>query len=285
VIRVATVAAAVVLSLGASTATAATPESAPAMDAPLARTPAGMAARLTATTGALRRAIDRWSARDRASHREPPLDVTLHALYQQRMYRFLGRRDRFARATVRRLPRTAAAHARDVIAARRALTRLSPPSSTARVRVGPAAPAAHLSRWYRQAQRRFGVRWQLLAAVNLVETAFGRMRNASVAGARGPMQFLPSTWRIYGLGGDIDDPRDAIMGAANYLRASGALADERRALYAYNHSWLYVEAVRRYARRMQVDARDYLAFYSWQVIVRMPAGDRRLTGPGLPTRG
>ena len=96
---------------------------------------------------------------------------------------------------------------------------------------------------YLEAERRFGVAWQVLAAVNFVESAFGRLRNASTAGAQGPMQFLPSTWRAYGLGGDIDDPRDAILGAANYLHASGAPRDYRRALFAYNHSPAYVDAV------------------------------------------
>ena len=62
---------------------------------------------------------------------------------------------------------------------------------------------------------------QVLAAVNLVETNFNRNRAVSTAGAQGPMQFLPSTWRAYGMGGDIRDPHDAILGAANYLRASG----------------------------------------------------------------
>jgi hypothetical protein len=57
------------------------------------------------------------------------------------------------------------------------------------------------------------------------------------------MQFLPATWRAYGLGGDVHDPHDAILGAANLLRASGAPTDNRRALFAYNHSTLYVDAV------------------------------------------
>ena len=90
----------------------------------------------------------------------------------------------------------------------------------------------------------------MLAAVNLVETDFNRLRNSSSSGAQGPMQFLPSTWRRYGLGGDIHDPHDAILGAANYLRRSGAPGNYRRALFAYNPSSLYVDAVLRYTRRM-----------------------------------
>ena len=95
------------------------------------------------------------------------------------------------------------------------------------------------------------------------------------------MQFMPATWRAYGLGGDVDDPRDAILGAANYLRASGAPRDYAGALYAYNHSWSYVDAVLRYARQMQRDRHAYYAYYSWQVFVRTRSGERRLTGPGV----
>ena len=97
-------------------------------------------------------------------------------------------------------------------------------------RTGPAEPADRLLGYYREAQRRFGVHWQVLAAVNFVESAFGKLRSASTAGAQGPMQFLPATWRAYGLGGDVHDPHDSILGAANYLRASGASANLRRAL-------------------------------------------------------
>ena len=93
------------------------------------------------------------------------------------------------------------------------------------------------------------------------------------------MQFIPSTWAAYGMGGDIRDPHDAIMGAANYLSASGAPSEYRRALFAYNPSSLYVTAVSRYARRMRRDRRAYYALYNWQIFVRTPAGQRRLTGP------
>ncbi len=95
------------------------------------------------------------------------------------------------------------------------------------------------------------------------------------------MQFLPSTWRRYGMGGDIDDPRDAILAAANYLRASGARDDVDRALFAYNHSTSYVRAIRRFAARMRTDERTFLTYYSWQAYMRTASGGtRRLTGPG-----
>ena len=136
-------------------------------------------------------------------------------------------------------------------------------------------------RHYAEAQRRFGVHWSILASINFVESAFGRVRSASEAGARGPMQFLPSTWRVYGMGGDIDDPHDAIMAAANYLRRAGAPSDYGRALFAYNHSTHYVRAVRRLASRMRRDERAFRAYYAWQVYVLTPNGTKRVTGPGV----
>ena len=116
--------------------------------------------------------------------------------------------------------------------------------------------------------------------MNFVESAFGRVRSASESGARGPMQFLPATWRAYGMGGDIDDPHDAILGAANYLSRSGARADLDGALFAYNHSRDYVRAIRAFAARMRAGKRAFLTYYSWQAFMRTATGTRRLTGPG-----
>jgi membrane-bound lytic murein transglycosylase B len=95
------------------------------------------------------------------------------------------------------------------------------------------------------------------------------------------MQFIASTWAAYGLGGDVHDPHDAILGAANYLHASGAPANERAALFAYNHATAYVDAVLAYANQIAGDERDYYVYYSWQVWVLTISGDQRLTGPGL----
>jgi membrane-bound lytic murein transglycosylase B len=244
--------------------------------APLPREPAKLAASLAGASSALDAAIDAWGGGGAT-----PREVTLYALYQQRVYRLLGRDSRLAAATLARLRPPLRTVARDVVGARHDLSLLTPPTRRRSFRTGPAAPARALRGYYGEAERRFHVRWQLLAAVNFVESGFGRLRSSSSAGAQGPMQFLPSTWRAYGLGGDVHDPRDAILGAANYLHASGAPRDERRALLAYNHSSLYVDAVLRFARRMERDPHAYYAFYSWQVFVRTPSGDRRLTGPGL----
>jgi len=247
---------------------------------PIPRTPPGLARTLTLTNANLMEAIVRWRARGDPSRGTPPRDVTLLALYEQRIYRLLSRAPRLSSLALVRLPASLRSRARDTIAARRALSRLTPPTSR-RLRTGPALPAGLLLRHYREAQRRFGVKWQMLAAVNFVESAFGRVRSSSSAGAQGPMQFLQSTWRRYGLGGNVHDPHDAILGAANYLRANGAPRRAWQALYRYNPSPLYVEAVLRYTREMSRDVRSYYAYYSWQVFQRTPRGDRRLSGPGL----
>jgi soluble lytic murein transglycosylase-like protein len=216
----------------------------------------------------------------RALHVDERAFATTHdprfARDRQVVLRRLGRSPQAAAAVVRLAPAE-----RDDLLARRDLERLaakSPPLK-AQIRVRPASPAARLRAWYREAQHRFHVRWQLLAAVNFVESAFGKVQNASTAGAQGPMQFLPATWRAYGLGGDIHDPHDAIVGAANYLRANGAAHDERAALYRYNHSSLYVDAVLHYAHRITHVPTAFAEYYAWDVYVRTPTGDRRIRFP------
>jgi hypothetical protein len=254
------------------------PQSPPSPDEPIPRDPGALAKRLTATTAALNEAIDRW--RGGGDPRGPtPEDVTLHALHQQRMHLLLTSGARLARAVIPRLPALLARDLRTTIRARRGLGKLTPPVPRSRFRTGPALPAGVLLDHYREAQRRFGVAWPVLAAVNFVESDFGRLRNESVAGAGGPMQFIPSTWVAYGMGGDVRDPHDAIMGAANYLHASGAPGDYSRALYAYNPSAAYVSAVLGYVRQIRRDPRTYFVYHSWQVFVRTPAGVRRITGP------
>src|SRR4051794_28896931 len=153
-----------------------------------------LTARLEATHGALGAAIDRWRAGG-ATGAHPPRPVTLYALYEQRIYLALTAHQRLARAVTQRLHGPVRAEARDVLDARRRLSSLSTPVARRHFRTGPAEPARALRRYYRRADRRFGVSWQVLAAVNFVESAFGRLRNESTAGAQGPMQFIPSTWR------------------------------------------------------------------------------------------
>jgi membrane-bound lytic murein transglycosylase B len=126
-------------------------------------------------------------------------------------------------------------------------------------------PAAELRAAYRTAERRYGIDWEYLAAINLVETAFGRIRGTSVAGAQGPMQFIPATWARYGNGGDVHDPRDAILAAARLLRDHGFAQDPSTALYHYNNSSAYVRGVTLYAKVMQRRPRAYLGYHQWPV--------------------
>jgi hypothetical protein len=254
------------------------PPSPPAPGEPIPRDPGRLAERLAATTTALYEAIDRWRS-DGGTRGPTPQEISLQALHQQRIHLLLTGRPRLSGSVIAQLPADVAREVRTTIRARRGLSRLTPPVPRSRFRTGPALPAGVLLDHYREAQRRFGVGWPVLAAVNFVESAFGRLRNESVAGARGPMQFILSTWEAYGMGGDVRDPHDAILGAANYLHASGAPGDYAGALYAYNPSAAYVAAVLGYVRQIRRDPRAYFAYHSWQVFVRTPSGVRRITGP------
>ena len=254
-------------------------QTAPRPDAAIPREPRALADRLAETHTALAGAIDRWRNEGDLGVFPPPREVTLWALHQQRIHLLLTSRRALAERVLERLPAKPAAHLRATFVARRGLRKITPPTP-GRYRTGPPEPPRTLLAHYRKAQRRFGVQWPVLAAVNFVESAFGRMRNSSAAGAQGPMQFIPSTWDAYGMGGDVNDPHDAIMGAANYLSASGAPGDLTGALYAYNPSDLYVRAVLAYAGRIRRDRDAFLSYYSWQVFVRLPEGGaRRITGP------
>jgi len=236
----------------------------PAQTPPPTRAEA-IAQELTATSRALRDGIVAWRRDGDPSSGDAPPEVAALAARVERIHRSLAKRRRLAARTLRHLEGRVRAEARDVIAARRALDVLNRPrpgQKPPKIRRGPPEPADVLRDHYREARRRSGVSATLLAAVNLIESDFGRVRNESVAGAQGPMQFMPATWRTYGRGGDVHDPHDAILGAARFLAAAGARRDEAGALYRYNPSPLYVKAVSRYARAMRRDALAYYAFYA-----------------------
>jgi len=127
-----------------------------------------------------------------------------------------------------------------------------------------AAPVEDLMSYYKEAQTQFGVPWYYLAAIHLVETRMGRIRGLSSAGAQGPMQFMPATWAMYGRG-DVNDTHDAILGAARYLVAAGAPGNMPKALFAYNHSQAYVNALIDYADVMKNDPSAYRGYHGWQV--------------------
>ena len=253
-------------------------------DAPLPRDPASLAERLTQTTRSLRDAIDDWRSSGRTGDWPPPQPVVRLALDEQRIYQVLaGMGERRRRATVRRLAPRLRRAARDAtFAAMRLADGLAGGvvEEPTKMRTRPPIPADVLRTYYERASRRFDVPWTLLAAVHFLETKFGRVVSPSWAGAQGPMQFLPSTWEAFGMGGDIHDSQDAILGAANYLSATGSPADDRAALWAYNPVDYYGDAVLAYDRLMRRDVRAYYALYNWQVFVRAPSGLVQLTGPG-----
>ena len=254
----------------------------PDPEAWIPREPGALAADLEATRRARRQSIERWIASGGPDAWPPPEDVELLTLHEQLIYRVLAANDRLAKQVLRRLDKGVAGEARaNVLAGGALYDHFSPVKTLPDFRMRSPEPADTLRAYFEEGERRFGVHWQLLAAVMLIETRMGRIVSNSSAGAQGPMQFIPSTWAAYGLGGDVRDDHDAVLGAANYLSANGAPNEDRNALFHYNPVPAYVTAVTRYAKAMEKDPDLFYAYYNWQVFVRTTRGDVRLTGPGL----
>jgi membrane-bound lytic murein transglycosylase B len=185
---------------------------------------------------------------------------------QQRAYRTLVRQPRLVPKVLAQLPHGLRRVVRANVLAGSELRKLNGPADRLpRWRIVAPAPAGQLLAAYRAAQAKLAVPWEYLAAIHLVETRVGRIRGTSSAGAQGPMQFLPSTWKRYGHGGDIHATGDAILAAARLLRANGAPADMAGALHAYNPSRRYVRAVSAYAGQLHANRRAFLGYYQWQV--------------------
>lgn len=102
--------------------------------------------------------------------------------------------------------------------------------------------------WYRAGDA-YGIPWHVLAAINKIESNFGRNMGPSSAGAVGWMQFMPDTWLRWGTDGNGDgladpwSPEDAVFSAARYLAAAEGRTDISRAIFAYNHAQWYVDDV------------------------------------------
>ena len=103
---------------------------------------------------------------------------------------------------------------------------------------------------YKAAGAKYDIPWTVLAAIHKVETNFSTDGDIeSYAGAIGPMQFMPSTFAIFGVPApghkvaDIHNVEDAIYSAANMLHQERFSSDPYYAIWMYNHSATYVEDV------------------------------------------
>jgi len=201
-------------------------------------------------------------------------DLAWFGHLQQLTYRRLAARPEWRDPVLAALPsdiRGAATANADATADLRA-TVVPGPNLPTTWRIVEPAPLDDLSRYYREAETEFGIPWSYLAAIHLVETRMGRIRGTSIAGAQGPMQFMPATWARYG-DGDINSDRDAIRAAARYLQANGAPENMAGALFRYNQSQRYVRAVTAYAEVMRADPDAYRGYYGWQVYYLTTSGD------------
>ncbi len=194
---------------------------------------------------------------------------------QQVAYRAIGRNPEWDSIIRPRIPPSLLANYDRNVEARRQLAGMhtgGQPTLPA-WRINPPTPASELLDYYRQAESATGVGWNYLAAINLIETAFGRIEGVSTAGAQGPMQFMPATFAAFGEGGDILSPHDSIMAAGRYLAANGFQGDPDHALYRYNNSNRYVRAVHDYAAVIAADPAAFTAYHLWDVYYRTTAGD------------
>lgn len=231
------------------------------------RRPEAIAALLTSLEEALRDPATAAAALPRLAHQ------------QQVIYRVLAHRQALA-DQVRSLlaPRWQAVADRH-LAARRAFLAMHRGQRRATLlpawRIIPPEPAERLLALYRSASASTGIPWEVLAAVNLVESGMGRIDGVSVADAHGPMQFLPSTWAEPGIGngGNIRKPADAIPAAARYLVRRGGLRDLRQGLWGYNNSRHYGDAVLAYAALLKADPAAYRGLYHWEIHFASAAGD------------
>jgi hypothetical protein len=212
----------------------------------------------------------------------PPRELASAAEFEQLAIGALARRPRAAqRTTMAGLAPSTAAAVRAGLHAASALARLNAPRKALppwRI-VQPPAPQTLLG-YFKSVGARSHVPWQYLAAIEFIETQFGRVQGLSTAGAEGPMQFMPATWARYGHG-DVHDQRAAIEGAARYLTANGAPRDMPDALFHYNPSTDYIRAVSAYATRMRADPRAFYGYYFWQVIY-VDRGQRLILPLGFP---
>jgi soluble lytic murein transglycosylase-like protein len=142
---------------------------------------------------------------------------------------------------------------------------------------------------YQAASVQYGVPWQILAAINEIETNYGTDLSVSTAGAVGWMQFMPATWIQYGVDAlnagyaDPYNPVDAIFAAARYLRAAGAATDLHGAILAYNHSEEYVKSVLLRAKLISSYPKNVIATLTGLTDGRLPVSGKRVAWGSLST--
>jgi hypothetical protein len=135
----------------------------------------------------------------------------------------------------------------------------------------------------------YGIPWQVLAAINEVETDYGRDLSVSSAGAEGWMQFLPAEWAQYGVDANGDgfrdpyNPADAIFAAARYLGAAGGETNIRAAVYSYNHSQAYVDSVMLRAQLLGGTPSELLGAITGLTEARFPVYAASHFSDGFPT--
>jgi soluble lytic murein transglycosylase-like protein len=253
----------------------------PAADAALPTEPQALADEIVATEERLRSMIDEYVAEGARPASKLGQDVELLALYQQRIFRALTKNERLEGRVIPLLTGKVRKFYEGTIAAQEELASITGTSETVpEFEFAKAEAPNRLWRYFREGERRFRIPDHMLAAVMFIESKFGKVLGPSVAGALGPMQFLPSTWEAYSGGGDIMDPHDSVIGAARYLNASGGPERMRDALFAYNPTEPYVNAIQIYARQIARDEKNFYMYYFWQVFVSTEQGDVQLTGPG-----
>ncbi|MEZ5246434.1 MAG: lytic transglycosylase domain-containing protein [Acidimicrobiales bacterium] len=226
-------------------------------------------------------AAERLYEIERRIHSEDPETIGARAWAdlaheQQMLYRIIGRNAEWIRTTLADAPDEYLTIIERHLAARQAIGDIGhggdPPVNVPAWEIVEPLDADELRALYESAEASTGIPWSFLAAINLIETGFGRIDGLSTAGAQGPMQFLPTTWEEVS-DGDIDDPHDAIPAAARYLVRRGGPDDMHNALFGYNNSDAYVAAVTHYANLFRDDPSSFLAAHAWEIHYSAAIGD------------
>jgi membrane-bound lytic murein transglycosylase B len=200
---------------------------------------------------------------------------------QQLVYRTMARRDEWVDAFFAHIPDDVAPFAHNNLAAARApldptLSKPVPRRDTVPAwSIREPLPADQLLAFYKKGEALTGIEWVYIAAINMVETRFGRIVGLSTSDALGPMQFLPTTWNGF-CEGDPWNDHDAIVCAARYLKRRGGPADMHKAIQGYNPNDMYERMVTSYAANLRADPEVLIGYHAWQVFYPSTAGDIRL---------